>query len=218
MARVVDRFHGHILGAGSTSGVRVVVGRWDRSTLGDFADVMVADADGRRLLLAPSDEVAEYVSATYSFDEVVRCPVTVVEPGRGTKGWTWEVGAGPLSLVVGLGGRTRTGTLLRAVPAPFAGSRAAAVLGDPVARLVHPGVRTAGSAGGGRREYYGARDQWAVTSLDGTWRGEPLGALAPVDPPPSFGFSSTPRPPSLTRVTTTVTRPTGAGGGAGSRR
>src|SRR6201999_524302 len=55
------RFTGAIAGIGSTSGVRVVVGRWDDSPFGAFADVMVAEPDGTRVLLAPDAEVSEYV-------------------------------------------------------------------------------------------------------------------------------------------------------------
>lgn len=205
MTRTVDRFDGRILGAGSSSGVRLVVGDWHRSPLGAFTDVMVATADGRRLLLASDDDVADYVTRTYAFDEVVRCPVGLSEiPTKG--GRRWVVEAGPLTARFEVGARTATGWLLAAIPAPVAGSRALATLADPVARRVHPGVRTRGTAGGGRKEYYGARDQHAVTDLVGTWRGEDLGGLADVRPAPDFGFSSTPARPSLTRVTTTVVR------------
>lgn len=199
-----DRFAGRILGVGSTSGVRVVVGDWASSPLGAFTDVMVATAIGRRVLLAPSEEVAEYVTATYRFDEVVRCPVLLDEGEGGSR---WEIGAGPLRCLVTIGPRTATGRLLRSVPPALGRSRALAVLADPIARRVHPGVRTYGSAGHGRREYYSALDQHAVTALEGAWEGAELGDLAPVHPSPEFGFSSTPARPSLTRVVTTVVRP-----------
>ncbi|HNM96954.1 MAG TPA: hypothetical protein PKK40_03310, partial [Marmoricola sp.] len=71
------QFQGRIAGLGSSSGVRIVVGRWDRSPLGAFADVMLADASGRRFLLAPSTEVAEFVASTYHFDEVLLTTVEV---------------------------------------------------------------------------------------------------------------------------------------------
>ena len=48
----------------------MVVGSWLSSPFGQFADVMVEAADGERLLLAPSTEVAEFVSRTYSFDRI----------------------------------------------------------------------------------------------------------------------------------------------------
>ena len=61
------QFTGHIAGAGTTGGTRLVLGAWDHSPLGPFADVMVAHPDGRRELLAPDDWVADFVSATYVF-------------------------------------------------------------------------------------------------------------------------------------------------------
>lgn len=200
MSRRTDRFTGRILGAGTTSGLRLVVGRWDDSPWGPFADVMVATAQGRRLLLAPDEHVAAYVAATYAFDEVVVTPVEAVGEGR------WSVTAGPLEVAIDTGGRTALGRLLRLVPGPLARSRAGATLADPVARVVMRGVRTRGSAGSGRTEHYGASDQHAVTGLRGAWEGHDLGSLAPVDPPPDFGFSSTPPTPSVVRVRTTVTR------------
>ena len=194
-----DRFEGAIAGAGSTSGVRVVVGRWDRSPLGSFADVMVAEPSGRRVLLAPSGEVASYVGATYSFDEVVVGPVDVSA--------AWHVSAPGLSLRLSVGRRAPLGWLLRAQPRALATSVWWSHVTDPVARLVLPGVRTRGSAGGGRLETYGATDLHHVTGLRGDWRGTDLGELAPVAPEPGFGFGSTPRRPGVTSVVTTVEVP-----------
>lgn len=202
--RIIDRFDGRILGFGSSSGLRFVIGDWAQSPLGAFAGVMVATAEQRRILLARNDRIAEYVTATYSFDEMEVGPISLTEHDDGTR---WEVDAGPLQVELDIGSRTGVGWLLRAVPAPLSRSRAFATLADPIARLVYPGVRTRGSAGNGRREYYGAQDQHAVVGMSGTWRGDDLGALADVTPTPQFGFSSTPARPCLTRVTTTVVRP-----------
>jgi hypothetical protein len=199
--RVRERFTGRIAGVGSTSGVRVVVGRWDDSPWGPFADVMVEDASGHRVLLAPSERVREFVAATYSFDEHVIEPVSVDD----TAG-AWQVTTPSLSLRVVVGGRTPLGRALALVPARVATAPAWCAVVDPVARVVLRGVRTRGTAGGDRREWYGATSVVAVTAIEGSWRGESLGDLAPVDPPCRFGFSSTPRSPSVTSVVTTIER------------
>jgi hypothetical protein len=191
-----DRFEGAIAGVGSTSGVRVVVGRWATSPLGDFADVMVALPTGERLLLAPSEQVAVYVGSTYSFDRVVVGPVAVTDD--------WQVSAPGLSLRLELGRRTPLGWLLRAQPRALATSPGWTRITDPAARLVLRGVRTRGTAGGGRREFYGATDLHRVTAISGSWQGTDLGALAPVTPEPRFGFGSTPRRPSVTAIVTTI--------------
>ena len=194
------RFTGAIAGVGSTSGVRFVVGRWVASPLGAFADVMVEDASGHRTLLAPSDEVADFVQQTYSFDEVRTTPVSVGVTHDG-----WDVHAEDhLAAYLRLGPRMPLGWLLRAVPRRLASAPAWATVIDPVARVVMRGVRTRGTALEGRREWYGATDLHSVTSLAGAWRGVPLGQLAPVDPPCRFGFSSTPTRPAVTSVVTTV--------------
>ncbi|MET3961571.1 hypothetical protein ABIE44_001505 [Marmoricola sp. OAE513] len=194
-----NRFRGEIVGVGSSSGVRVVVGRWTSSPLGAFADVMVETAAGHRVLLAPSAQVAEFVESTYSFDSV-RIEDVRVE----TAPDAWSVRSRSLVLEVTLGSRTSLGLLLRLVPARIAESPAWCTVTDLVARVVLRGVRTRGTAGGGRREYYGATDHRAVTALSGSFDGADLGELRPVRPSPRFGFSSTPASPSVTRVVTTV--------------
>jgi hypothetical protein len=189
------RFRGAIAGVGTTSGVRVVVGRWDESPYGAFADAMVETASGHRVLLAPSEEVADFVAATYSFDEVRVEPIVVDG---------WSVRSPSLSLDLAVGGRTWLGRLLRMVPRRVAESTWWCALTDPVARLLLRGVRTRGSANDGRREWYGATDLRGVATVTGAFDGADLGALADVDPAPRFGFSSTPRTPGVTELVTTV--------------
>jgi hypothetical protein len=196
---VRERYQGRIAGVGTTSGTRLVVGSWTHTPLGAFGDVMVERPDGHRVLLAPSDAVRDVIEATYVFDEVRLELVSVVE----TEG-SWRVSSPSLSLRIGFGRRSGLGWLLRAVPAWLATSTRWATLVDPVAARVMDGVRTRGVAREGRREWYGATDLRLVTSASGTFDGAPLGSLAPVDPPCRFGFSSTPRTPSVTSVVTTI--------------
>lgn len=196
-------FSGRILGVGTTSGVRLVLGVWDTSPLGSFADVMVEQADGHRMLLAPTREIARFVSGTYTFDETRIEPVRVAQPGPGGEPRV-EVVTPSLTLSATLGRRTALGWLLRGIPRRVAASPLLSTATDPVARVVLRGVRTRGSAGQGRREYYGATDVRAVTSVQARLDGTDLGMLTAVDPPARFGFSSTPRRPSLTEVVTTI--------------
>ena len=199
--RVRERFTGRIAGVGSTSGVRVVVGRWDDSPWGTFADVMLEDASGHRVLLAPDERVREFVAATYSFDEHVIEPVSVDDTADG-----WHVSTPSLTLRLVVGGRTPLGAALGLVPARVATAPAWCAVADPLARVVLRGVRTRGTAGNDRKEWYGATSVVSVTSISGEWRGTDLGALARVDPPCRFGFSSTPARPSVTSVVTTIER------------
>lgn len=201
-SRVRERFTGRIAGVGSTSGVRIVVGRWDDGPWGSFTDVMVEDAAGHRVLLAPDERVRDFVAATYCFDEHVIEPVSVKNTADG-----WEVVTPSLSLRLVTGRRTPLGAALGLLPARVATAPAWCAVADPIARVVLRGVRTRGTAGGDRREWYGATSVVSVTAIEGEWRGTDLGVLAPVDPPCRFGFSSTPRLPSVTGVVTTIERP-----------
>lgn len=196
------RFDGYIVGVGTASGTRIVLGHWPRSPLGAFSDVMVEFTDGHRLLLAPTPEVRDFVTATYTFDDIALVPVDVTRSGR-----TWQVHAGDLTLRVDLGRTTMLGALLRMVPAAVASAPWFCRITDPVARVCLRGVRTRGSAGNGRREYYGALGQWRVNRIAAAWRGADLGSLQPIEPPVRFGFGSTPRAPSSTRIVTTVEVP-----------
>ena len=177
-----------------------MVGHWTETPLGAFADAMVETAPATGCCSRPRAEVADFIEATYDFDE------TRIEPIAGhVAGLVWCVQSPSLSLDAPRraaygAGAPRCGRCRR---------------GSPRARLVHAsptrsrGSCCAGSAPAGspagRREWYGATDIRAVTSLGGHLRRRSTSAaLAPVDPPCRFGFSSTPRRPSVTTVVTTV--------------
>ncbi|MFJ5531813.1 hypothetical protein [Streptomyces sp. NPDC093261] len=192
------RFDGWIAGIGTSSGTRVVVGRWARSPFGAFSDVMLERRDGHRLLLAPTVRTAQFIAGLYAFDEVRVAPVRVDTAGK-----DWTVTAAPLRLRFTLGRRGPVGWLLRAVPGPLAARPVwAAWTALPAWLLL--GARTCGSAGAGRYEWYGARDLHPITAAAARYEDEDLGGLAPVGPPVRFGFGSTPRRPCVVRVTTTV--------------
>ena len=192
-------FTGHIAGAGTGSGLRVVVGAWDRSPFGAFADVMLQTADDERVLLAPGPDVAEFVASTYAFDRIEVSEVSVA------------LGADQLSVHtetfaarIGIGGAAPVDWLLRLVPGRLATSPRWLRVIDPVAARVVAGVHTHGTAGNGRTEYYGVRRSRRITAVDGHYRGRDFGGLAPLRPPVSFGFSSAPSSPQIVSVTTTI--------------
>jgi hypothetical protein len=193
------RFDGEIAAFGTTTGHRVVVGRWPVSPFGAFSDVMLETPKGTRLLIAPSDEIAHFVASTYRFDSVEVTPVEAIrQPER------LDVVAGQLRATMTVGRRGWLGMVLRAVPRLVATAPAWAALMDPLVRAMLPGVRTRGSAGAGRREWYGAWDLHPLVSVTASWRGMDLGAMTDVFPPVRFGFGSAPRRPSVVRLTTTV--------------
>ncbi|WP_285248691.1 hypothetical protein [Pseudarthrobacter sp. efr-133-R2A-89] len=192
-------FDGHISGIGTASGLRAVVGIWQDSPFGSFADVMVQQPSGHRLLLAPRPDVAEFIAATYTFDEVRLVEVSAVLGDR-----TVRVDAGPLAIRAVTGARTFLGSALRAVPRRLAVDPRWLSAVSPLAALAAPGARTYGTAGSGRTEYYGVTDLHHVTSAVVSWEGSDAGTLAPIRPAVTFGFSSVPPRPSVARVRTTV--------------
>ncbi len=193
------RFDGEIAAFGTTSGHRVVLGRWPVSPFGPISDIMLEAPDGIRLLIAPSDEVARFVASTYRFDSVEVQPVQVIrQPQR------LDVVAGQLRATMTVGHRGWLGLLLRAVPRCVATAPAWAALVDPLVRVTLPGVRTRGSAGAGRKEWYGACDHHRLESVTASWRGTDLGNMTDVFPPVRFGFGSAPRQPSIVHLITTV--------------
>jgi hypothetical protein len=191
-------FDGWIAGIGTASGTRLVVGHWPRSPFGAVSDVMVEHADGRRVLLAPTAELGRFVADTYAFDDVRTVPVAVQRDGA-----AWAVTAGPLALRFVTGGRGLLGLLLRAVPPALARQEGWVRLIDRPARLLR-GVRTYGTAGNGRREFYAVQDLHRIVAATAVLDGADLGPLAKIEPPVRFGFGSTPPFPALVRVTTTV--------------
>lgn len=177
----------------------MVIGTWRESPLGTFADVMVEDAAGVRTLLAPSEDVAEFISETYTFDHIELGPVDSRVTADG-----FTLTAPGLDLSATLGGSGPFDWLLRLVPAPLAAAPIWLRAINPIASRLVPGVQTAGTAGHDRREYYGVRRTRLIASVTGTFGDVDLGGLAPLEPPVRFGFSSAPPTPQLVSVTTTI--------------
>lgn len=188
-------FTGHIAGLGTSRGLRVVVGLWDESPFGPVADAMVEDASGHRTLIAPTPALGDFIAATYTFDNIVIEPIQRVG---------WAISSPSLRVSFVPGRRAPVGWPLRAIPRRVRDAQRWARVIDPIARRVMPGVRTFGTAGSSRTEWYAARDAWQITDAEIVWSGANQGPLAPVDPPVHFGFGSAPRRPTLTALTSFV--------------
>ena len=175
--------------------------------MGPLDDLMWARPDGRRVLVAPTDEGAAYVSGVYGFDEVVVGPLRVHLNGR-----SLDVHAPGLELELHL----RAG---RAVVLPWA--RPAWFtrwVEAPIARRLL-GVAVYGLSPSGVQEWYRAVSFRRVLAGWASIEGRDLGRLGPIDPPVGFGFSEPPRFPSMVGVHPLLERPRPAPGlGTGSRR
>ena len=194
-----EQFTGWIAGFGTASGHRVVIGHWPWSPYGVVTDVMVEDPAGHRTLYAPTRQLAEFLTATYRFDQV-----QVVTCNARRSGPRWTVQAGPLQLSFTIGRRTLLGWLLWAMPDVLARKPWWVGLLDLPARRLLPGVRTRGRTRDGRCQWYGAHDLHAITAVDATLDDRGLGTLRAVRPPVGFGFGSVPGRPSLVHLTATI--------------
>ena len=165
-----------------------MVGTWSRSPIGRLDDLMWARPDGRRLLLASTEDAAAYVSGVYGFDEVVVGPLRVEFDGR-----FLDLHAPGLGLELHLvGGRAIT------VPWPRPAWFTRWVEGPVARRLL--GVNTYGVSPSGVREWYRAVSIRRVASGWASVDGRDLGRLGPIDPPAGFGFSEPPRFPTMVGV------------------
>jgi hypothetical protein len=156
---------------------------------------MWARPDGRRVLVAATEEGAAYVSSVYGFDEVVVGPLHVTLAGR-----SLDLDAPGLGLEIHL----RAG---RAVPLPW--PRPAWFtrwVEAPIARRLL-GVRVYGMSPSGVQEWYRAVSFRRVVGGWASIDGRDLGRLGPVDPPAGFGFSEPPRFPSMVGVHPLLERP-----------
>jgi hypothetical protein len=196
-------FDGHIVGSSFASGDTVVAGRWRSSPFGPFADVMWRAPDGRRTLLAPSEEALDFLDRHYSFDELARTPVRVERRGSAI-----DVDAGHIAMRMtpidgGLASfllrlrpravRTRQwwlaveDTALRPIVGPVFGAGAGA-------------VRARGRTRAGAREWYAIHDfhrAEATAVVDG----RDAGPIQPSLTPARFGFSEFPSSPAVVRLT-----------------
>jgi hypothetical protein len=184
---------GLIASAGFESGDRVVVGHWWQSPLGAFTDVMWAEPDGVRVLYAPDDRVARFVTSIYRFDRIE------VVPFRTT------VNGGTLS--VEMGERRVTMSAGRGVPIPFRRplwfTRG---IEGPIARLI--GVHVYGVSPTGVREWYQA-DRWRpLRAAEGSIGGRDLGRLGRLEPVCGFGFSEPTKRPAWVELRVTLQDPT----------
>jgi hypothetical protein len=202
-----ELLHGTISAVGLAAGDRIVVGAWHRSPIGAFADVMWAEPDGTRLLLARDQRTADYVAGIYLFEriEVMRLEWTATPS-------TLSLHAGQLQVDLAASGGRRV-----SVPRPWWFTR---WVEGPIARRLM-GVDVHGTSPLGVEGWYQARAwRWIHDGqvriagedqgpLDGQVRiaGEDQGPLGPPRPPLREGFSEPPPRPSIIDVVVRLRRP-----------
>jgi hypothetical protein len=188
---------GCIAGVGFASGDRFVVGLWTGGPLGPMTDVMWAHPDGKRTLLAPSREAADFVGSIYDFDEVRAVDIHVWQSADG-----FELSAASLHMEARAGAPYRLFALR-----PMVLRRSLRwvrvedfLLRRAVGRLLlggADGVRAFGRTRTGIKEWYRVDSYRPMTAAHAAVDGRDLGAMGPLSPPLGFGFSEFPRRPAI---------------------
>ena len=186
----LDIFKGRITSSAFESGDRIVVGTWKESIFGEFTDIMWAKKDGTRVLIAPTQEIANYVTAMYSFDEVILEEISTslndsnlsVNCNTMNLEFSWNKGF-PIPF-------KRSLLFIRTIELFFA-------------KLVFS-TRTYGLTKNNRQEWYAIDRVSHITSATGNIEGGNIGEFGPMKEPCKFGFSEAPKKPSSCAVRTHI--------------
>lgn len=187
-------------------GETVVVGLWRSSPFGSFIDVMWVRGDGERVLLAPSPPVHEFLTSVYEFDRA-----EIVSVRGGWDGDAVRVEAGPVRLRLRAGRRDWRSWLFALRPRPLLRLPSWIALEDRIARPLvglvlggAPGVRAAGTAPGGQREWYGIQDYRPLVEGRLLLEGCDAGRLVELPASLGIGLSAFPSAPAVVHVLTII--------------
>ena len=187
---MMDVFKGRITSSGFESGDRIVVGAWNESPFGKFTDIMWAGKDGTRKLIAPTKEVADYVDAMYSFDEIIIQDIEVIQLER--------------SLSVVCDSMKLDFEWNRGWPIPFKRSLFFIATVELLFARIFFGTQTHGVTKNQRKEWYAIDRVSKLTKASATIGGMNAGDIRPLSEPCKFGFSEAPKKPSSCEVRTHI--------------
>ena len=186
----LDIFQGRITSSGFQTGDRIVVGAWNSSPFGNFTDIMWAKPDGTRVLIAPTQEIADYVTAMYSFDEVVLEEIVSKEEGR--------------SLSVECKSMDLQFSWNRGFVIPFKRSLLFIATVELFFARLFFSTRTYGLTRNNRREWYAIDRVSNLSHASARIEGNNVGDMATMNPPCKFGFSEAPKKPASCEVRTHI--------------
>lgn len=181
----LETLFGTITSLGFRSGHRFVIGHWQHSPIGPFADIMWAQPDGHRVLLA-SPPAAEFVTSVYPFEDIRLCMVSPLIEDQQT---IVEVGDLAISFTLGKS----------KMPFPPRPRWITATIENQISQILL-GVNTFGISPSGVSEWYRSRSLRFIKSASGSLNHNDLGTLCPVERPLGFGFTDPPRRPAQVRL------------------
>ena len=179
-------FKGRVISSGFQTGDMVVIGDWRESPHGAFTNLMWAKPDGTRVLIAPSEELGDFVSSLYSFEKVIVSPMEIE---RTEKSIDVKCDLGRVYMQWGM-----------TIPLPFSRPRwFIANIEAPFARLFF-GTKTHGTTRNGRKEWYHVRGLSRMKFVELELDGRSTKQMTGMAPSACFGFSNPPRMPLSVRV------------------
>lgn len=185
-------FRGRITSSGFESGDSLVIGDWNESPLGAFTNIMWSKPNGRRVLLSPSAEHADFVSSLYDFDEVI---VTDIIVNRRRKLISIKTDFLEASISWGV-------SFPLPIPRPlWFISSVENLFGKTIF-----GSSTYGIASDGSREWYSIRGISRVSHAEAKTPDSDFGKFGKTSFAKPFGFSSPPKTPTSITVNSHIER------------
>ena len=183
----MDIFVGRITSCGFTSGDRLVIGHWKESPFGSFSDIMWAKPDGTKILIAPNQEIGDYISSMYEFDDIKIEEIRIEEN-------TNQIRVETLEINCNFEWRNGISFLIKRRPLWFVSS-----VEYLVGWLIF-GTKTHGKTKNGKKEWYAVDRLSKLINAKAEINGEDLGEYTSFYPKANFGFSDPPKMPSSVLV------------------
>ena len=185
----IEIFEGRISSCAFKSGDRIVVGDWYDSPFGRFTDIMWAKPDGTKTLIAPNQEIADYVNAMYSFDETLIEEINVDATDN-----TLKLDSNTMQLDFAWN---------NGFPIPIKRSLLFIATVELFFAKLFFGTKTHGITNNNRKEWYAIDRVSKITSGTGKINGKDLGEKTLMSEC-KFGFSEAPKKPSSCKVRTHI--------------
>lgn len=186
----MDIFQGRITSSGFESGDRIVVGTWKHSPFGEFSDIMWSKPNGRNILIAPTEEIGNYISLMYSFDEVLISKIELIEKKN-----SFEIKTDYISCNF---------SWSRGIRIPFRRPLWFISSFENIFAKFIFGTKTSGITNDGKREWYCINKISNVKIANASLSGKNLGQKTKFHPKAKFGFSEPPKKPTSVLVTTII--------------
>ena len=186
----MHKFEGRISSSGFSSGDIIVIGDWEKSPLGAFTNIMWMKPNGKRILLSPSNEHADYVSSLYQFEEVIILPIEVKR-----ERFRIEISAGSLDVSM----KWKKGWRIpKYRPLWFISTI------EQFAARIFFGTRTYGRTNNGLREWYCIHELSKIVDSVASDNGKQFGQKTAIQTKTCFGFTNPPKKPTSVKLRSVI--------------